>query len=187
MAVIAFFTTFFAQNANADELKLYGDKHIVRLHSHEKLNKNASRAFRGDFRKKSYYAAFAFSPSGPFSWENGHNTLRTAIEYAMSLCQERVRPGEMKCILYSTIVPKGYSEGKGLTLSRNGTRFYKSFLKKSGPGAIAINDAGTVRERFGDSLKQAKATALFDCNAAAKQYATSSLKVYKCRIIASKK
>lgn len=170
--------------AMADGLELYGTRQNIRLHSDVPLSAAARKEFK-PFRKYDYYAAFTFSESGSFSRAGGHNTLESAIEFALELCQAHVPPGGKDCHLHATIVPKGYKEGKNQTLNRKATKWLKKFFANpAGPSAVAANDAGIVRPAFQPSLKQARSEALRICNSAARTHATTVNKVQKCRIIA---
>jgi hypothetical protein len=167
-----------------ENLDLYGSSHVIHYHTeNRKLAVKAEEAFKGRFRDRSYYGAFAYSPSGLYSWESGHNTLRTAVNYALKSCQNFVRPGEAKCVIFATMVPKRYTDKNATTLSKGSTETYRKFQKGIGFRAIAVNDSGTTRSRTRDTLELAKQVALFDCNAKAKSYAKSYLKIHKCRIL----
>lgn len=167
-----------------EKLDLYGSSHVIRYHTeNRKLGVKAENYFKGSFRDKSYYGAFAYSPSSPFSGESGHNTLRTAVDYALKGCQNLVRPGEAKCVIFATMVPKRYTDKNATTLSKGSTENYRKFQKGTGFRAIAVNDSGTTRSRTRDTLEIAKQIALFDCNAGAKSYAKSYQKIHKCRIL----
>lgn len=167
-----------------EKLDLYGSSYVIRYHTeNRKLSKNSEKAFRGKFRDKSYYGAFTYSASDVYGWGSGHNTLKTAIEYALKGCQTIVRPGEAGCKLYATMVPKGYTKKSATTLSKASTETYHNFQNNTGFRAIAINDSGITRLRKRNTLARAKDDALFDCNASANSHTRSIQKVRKCRIL----
>lgn len=173
-----------AGSLSAETLRLFSTDHSLRLHSKEKLRPKAQKEFKGDFRDKSYYAAFAYSSSGAYGYNSGHNTLETAYQFALNTCNNNIKNGEPKCKIYASIVPKGYSKGNGQTLGESTTRGYKRFIGDSGPRAFALSSSGTWWVIGSKSINRSKSEALFHCNSRVKARTTSIQKVHKCKIIA---
>lgn len=175
-----------AQDAGADDVRLYGPKHTVRKHTTQKMPSHGEKLVRQKFRRASYFGAIVCSHPSGCAIVTGYNTLDSAVEQTMAVCRSRAGPADDPCILYATVVPRGYQEGSAETLNWGSAKVYKQFQKYQGTAAAAASDRGTFVWLSAPTLKEAKAAALDRCNFWVEQGVSEEVIKNECRILSEK-
>ena len=173
-----------AQRADAGDVAIYDRAFSVFKHTDQAMPARAKRLMKGRFRKGTYFGAIACTSTDTCAFELQHNTLETAIEYAMANCEHGKKPEEGACILYATQTPKGYEGGPAYAWVT--TEALLEFQEYDGPAALATNDIGVWVKLRGTSLQDARNKVLRKCAELSEQTAGGFRKVYKCRILAEK-
>ena len=143
-----------------NKLEIYTLESVYVQHSNKKLN-SGSRAELNKFKATyDYFAAFAVNPNekGSSAWVGG-NDLKTPSKHALDICKLGSKSPQ-NCIVYATIVPKGYDTKKeGVTLGHEPTRIFNKevlgTLRANEYAAVAVSQATGVG--FGISTVKDKA------------------------------
>jgi hypothetical protein len=170
-------------------LDLYGSEHEITLHSETKPQGKAAGAFqrfkKGGKEGKGYYGAFAYSlGGGAYGGYTGYNSLKTARESALAGCSIYRKKGESACKIIAVLVPKGYVNKQGMTLSKNATKALRDLKNNDKYRAIATNDAGYFDHGWKyETQELANRNILEGCNLHAKVTTPRHEKLYPCYLI----
>jgi len=168
-------------------LDIYNLEHKVTLYSKVEFGRGAAIAFN-DFRKsdKGYFGAFAYSSgSRDYSYgeATGHNTLKTAREYALDNCAVHLKGGPA-CKVIAVLTPMGFVDRHKMTLSKNITKDLHNLRNARKYIAIATNDAGYADWVAGyDTQESANSEALRLCDLRVKTQTPRHQKAYPCYLI----
>jgi len=185
LSIIALVALVSPTSSLAKELSLFDGKSVVRLHSKMKLSGKTKQAYKTEFRKNEYYAAFAASPVGVFFFMGQFNDIKSAYRDTLRMCRALLTPGESDCVIYASIIPSDYKENNNITLSKPTTDFYLYYKKQPGHKAFAINPHYSNLTRDYDTKREAISRALLLCNTKAKAKTPRSIKVKKCEIVSA--
>ena len=166
---------------------LYGPNDHVTVYSKVDMNEKAQSSFKR-FKQsaKGYYGAFAYSPStsGAYAQTTGHNTLKTAREYALTFCSQHLTRGASDCEIIAILTPKGYIDKRKMTLSKNATKTLNELKSSAKYSALAANDTGYFYPVWGyESQELASSEAIRKCNEHAKSKTPKIQKYHPCRLI----
>lgn len=175
------------KNVQVGPLDLYGLSENVTVYSKVDMHENALGSFkRFKHSAKGYYGAFAYSSnsSGAYAQTTGHNTLKTAREYALNFCSQNLKSGDSDCQIIAILTPKGYSDKGRSTLSKNATTELKELKTTTRYNAFATNDAGYYYPVSGYKTQDlASSEAIRKCNVHAKSKTPKIQKYYPCYLI----
>ncbi len=168
-------------------LELYGISDDVTVYSKVNMHKKAQGSFnRFKHSAKGYYGAFAYSSSstGAYAQSTGHNTLKSAREYALNYCSQHLKSGDANCKITAILTPKGYKNNGRGTLSKTATTELKKLKTYAKYNAFATNDVGHYYPVSGHKTQEvASSEAIRNCNVHAKADTPKIQKYYPCYLV----
>ncbi|WP_166418216.1 DUF4189 domain-containing protein [Cochlodiniinecator piscidefendens] len=128
---------------HAQQVQVYTQAHTVQIHSGVRLHPTTQQEFDQQFRKSNYFGAFVISANGAYGWSKGYLTEDAAVYQATQTCENYRQPHEAECTLYATLIPVGYQDMAGQTLSYEATEdFFEIRDTTEGAAAFVVSDAG---------------------------------------------
>lgn len=176
-----------AKSAHSDRLDLYGTGQQVTRLSKVDLQPLAAKGFaKFKASKAGYYGAFAYSYGEAglaYGAATGHNTLKTAREYALDNCTATLEGGPA-CKIIAILTPKGFVNKNKMTLSQNVTNDLNRLRSTAKYNAIASNNAGYTEWVNGHATqKAADKEALRLCTLLVETRTPRYQKTYPCYLI----
>ena len=177
---------------------LYSNKNVIIQHSKVGLSLEGEKEFKDFKALDGYYGVFAVNIAEDLgAWSTQHS-LEEAKKQTLDVCKLKSR-NKNGCIVYASIVPKGYSPKKGtLTLAQNATMAIKgeiiNRLSSNNHGAAAINNEGGFGWATRETKELSIEAAIQNCGKSGKSKmdkASRTWKKYlkphhfKCRIVYS--
>lgn len=176
-----------ANTTSISALDLYSSEQTVTLHSKIELTQYGTKSFN-EWTKidAGYYGAFAYSLGsgrGHYGATTGHNTLKSAREYALDNCMAYLEAGPA-CKVIAVLTPKGFVDRNKMTLSKNITKEFRRLRTAKRYHAIATNDAGYADWATDqDTQAHANTEAMRICNLRVKRQTPRFHKIKPCHLI----